>query len=322
MSGEWIRDDLPSPKSVERSAEDNYVWITSYDAEFVLGVVVDHLNANHPKSGTDRWRRAHEIVERERDLAREQWKKWEHKANEADREVSTWRTSTESAHSDFLQAAHDRDEWQNRAEVAEGAVDSLERDRDEWRSRAEAAETRTATAVTKAEIEKAIRGKTWAANREPNMAGFHRVHIAWATDSVWSLVSGADPAVFVVRESGLPHMEDDYIRNFDLSDGRGKYRNATDEEIQEAREMAESDLRWLIAVQRHIEAEQSAPDPVEELAEQIESAARTAIRQVCDDLATVAPSLDPLAVERAMELTAASRKVAAHFLEQEAGDGR
>lgn len=142
MSGEWIRDDLPSPKSVERSAEDNYVWITSYDAEFVLGVVVDHLNANHPKSGTDRWRRAHEIVERERDLAREQWKKWEHKANEADREVSTWRTSTESAHSDFLQAAHDRDEWQNRAEVAEGAVDSLERDRDEWRSRAEAAEKR------------------------------------------------------------------------------------------------------------------------------------------------------------------------------------
>ena len=71
MVNEWTRKDLPSPKSVERSAEDNYVWITSYDAEFVLGVVVDHLNANHPKSGTDRWRRAHEIVEGERDQARE-----------------------------------------------------------------------------------------------------------------------------------------------------------------------------------------------------------------------------------------------------------
>lgn len=80
----------------------------------------------------DRWRRAHSIVEQERDQAREQWKKWEHKANEAEREVSTWRTSTESAHSDFLQAAHDRDE----------AV-----------ARAEAAEARTAPAVTRDEIE-------------------------------------------------------------------------------------------------------------------------------------------------------------------------
>lgn len=66
-----------------------------------------------------------------------------------------------------------------------------------------------------------------------------------------------------------------------------------------------------------IEAEQ-AEDPVEELAEQIESATRDAIRQVCDDLADVAPSLDPLAVEQAMEITAASRKVAAHVLGQEA----
>ena len=61
-----------------------------------------------------------------------------------------------------------------------------------------------------------------------------------------------------------------------------------------------------------------ATDPVEELAGQIEAATRTAIRQVCDDLATVAPSLDPLAVERAMEVTAASRKIAAHVLGQEA----
>lgn len=64
----------------------------------------------------------------------------------------------------------------------------------------------------------------------------------------------------------------------------------------------------------------SVADPVEELAGQIEAAARTAIRQVCDDLAAVAPSLDPLTVERAMEVTAASRKVAAHVLGQEASD--
>lgn len=136
----------------------------------VLDEIVDHLNAHHPKSQQydcgetidalnrnrdalienrdksisslqrllantecheDRWRRAHEIVERERDTARDQWKKWEHKANEAEREVSTWRTSTESAHSDFLQAAHDRDKW---------------------RARAEAAEARTAPAVSRADV--------------------------------------------------------------------------------------------------------------------------------------------------------------------------
>ena len=67
-----------------------------------------------------------------------------------------------------------------------------------------------------------------------------------------------------------------------------------------------------------IEAEHA--DPVEELAGQIEAATRTAIRQVCDDLAAVAPSLDPLTVERAMEVTAASRKVAAHVLGQENPD--
>ena len=59
-------------------------------------------------------------------------------------------------------------------------------------------------------------------------------------------------------------------------------------------------------------------DPVEELARQIETATRAAIRQVCDDLAALAPSLDPLTVEQAMEVTAASRKVAAHVLREEA----
>ena len=116
MSGEWIRADLPSLTDVLGgfSPEEREQGAIEY-----LGAALDHLNANHPKSDTDRWRRAHEIVERERDQARDQWKKWEHKANEAEREVSTWRTSTESAHSDFLQAAHDRDEAVARAEAAE-----------------------------------------------------------------------------------------------------------------------------------------------------------------------------------------------------------
>lgn len=63
-----------------------------------------------------------------------------------------------------------------------------------------------------------------------------------------------------------------------------------------------------------------ATDPVEQLAEQIESATREAILQVCADLESVAPDLDPLTVERAMDVTSASRCLAAHVLGQEAED--
>lgn len=73
-------------------------------------------------------------------------------------------------------------------------------------------------------------------------------------------------------------------------------------------------------VRAAIEAEAQATDPVEELAEQIESATREAIRQVCADLSSVAPDLDPLTVERVMEVTSASRCLAAHVLGQEASD--
>lgn len=194
----------------------------------------------------------------------------------------------------------------------------MERERDEWKARAEAAAARTAAAVTRADIEKAIRGKVWAANRDPNKAGFHRVHIAWATDSVWSLVSGADPAVHVVRESDVAAVE---VRR--ASDGwyaDGAWLASADETAEWVRDRAAEMVVCAArneAVARAIEAEQ-AVDPVEELAGQIESATRTAIRQVCVDLADVAPSLDPLTVERAMEVTAASRKIAAHVLGQEA----
>ena len=152
MVNEWTRDDLPAVMDLVKASVDAVATDPSGGAYAALDAVVEHLNAHHPKPDTDRWRRAHSIVEGERDQARreldtwkdkwldtyealrqarDQWKKWEHKANEAEREVSTWRTSTESAHSDFLQAAHDRDE----------AV-----------VRAEAAEARTAPAVSRADV--------------------------------------------------------------------------------------------------------------------------------------------------------------------------
>lgn len=158
MVNEWTVDDLPDASvTTDKYGAIGPMYFPAVDD--YRDAVVAHLNANGgvpasredaaladhlgrqavaidelqldleaAEADRDRWRRAHEIVERERDQAREQWKKWEHKANEAEREVSTWRTSTESAHSDFLQAAHDRDEAVVRAEAAEArAVPAVSR---------------------------------------------------------------------------------------------------------------------------------------------------------------------------------------------------
>ncbi|MCT1710730.1 hypothetical protein M3B38_01845 [Dietzia cinnamea] len=157
----------------------------------------------------------------------------------------------------------------------EGSYADLVFERITWL--AEVAETVTelqsAPAVSRAEIEAAIQ---FGGDHTPDTCDCTEQEIceglAAATAAVWSLVSGSDPAVHVVRESELPHTEDDYLRNFDLSDGRGKYRNATDDEIREAREMAEFDLRWLIAVQQHIEAEQTV-DPILDKARELYRAA-------------------------------------------------
>ena len=91
MVSEWTRDDLPDHVAIRDVDYMHGDGTRSRVIDLTLDMVVGHLNANHQKSEPDRWRRAHSIVERERDQAREQWKKWEHKANEAEREVSTWR---------------------------------------------------------------------------------------------------------------------------------------------------------------------------------------------------------------------------------------
>ena len=135
------------------------------------------------------------------------------------------------------------------------------------------------------------------------------------------LDAGDDPVVYAVRESDI----EDCQRNED-GDWEFRHSGRVFHDSRDPADRAESlthhreQIAQRVAIIRAIEAEQ-ATDPVEELAEKIESATRAAIRQVCDDLTAVAPSLDPLTVERAMEVTAASRKVAAHGLGQEARDG-
>lgn len=263
--------------------------------------MLDHLNANgvvpvpvgraannmlretlaNVERDRDRLRRAHEIVEQERDQARDSLRS--------------------------LRGAHSR----------------LTRDYRHLSDRAEAAESSTAPAVTHADIEKVI-----------DQTLEKLVHGDWiptaAADAVWSLVSGDDPAVFVVRESDLPEVWRDNKHNLmgefcrHWWTGDGDWAAHQDSDAREARALIPNYLRKIAgweATARAIEAEAGrATDPVEELAGQIESATRAAIRQVCVDLADVVPSLDPLAVERAMEVAAASRKVAAHVLGREAGD--
>ena len=157
-------------------------------------------------------------------------------------------------------------------------VVEAERERDEWKARAEAAE---------------------ADNADAKIDG--------------------DPAVHVVRESDLPaaRVDGDY---YVVASAKGDYKwpqHGPSWWAGRAQDALAEAARYT-SLARLAADREATVDPVEELAEQIETATRAAIRQACDDLAGVVPALDPLAVEQAMEVRAASRKVAAHVLGQEA----
>ena len=70
----------------------------------------------------------------------------------------------------------------------------------------------------------------------------------------------------------------------------------------------------------HLFRIETAPDPVETLAVQIEDATRRAVRQACETLAPVAAGLNPEVIEEMMDITEASRRLARHVLGQEADE--
>ena len=121
MVSEWTRDDLPDHVAIRDVDYMHGDGTRSRVIDLTLDMVVGHLNANHQKPEPDRWRRAHEIVEGERDQARRERDMWKDK----------WLDTYEALH-------------QARAE------------RDEAMARAEAAEARTAPAVTRAGVKNAI----------------------------------------------------------------------------------------------------------------------------------------------------------------------
>lgn len=110
MVNTWTRDDLPSVIKSHRYGNMHFSRIQEVEA--YKDDVVDHLNAHHPKpdmdrlerqaatiselqgsflsveADADRWRRAREIVEQERDQARRERDMWKEKCldtYEADR---------------------------------------------------------------------------------------------------------------------------------------------------------------------------------------------------------------------------------------------
>lgn len=145
----------------------------------------------------------------------------------------------------------DLDAARENAEHYQVMFDATERQRDEWKARAEAAEARTTPAVTKHDIEKAV-DRWWA--RPGSQEDLER--------DLWSLVSGDDPAVYVVRESDLPEAERDEDGDWIVDGG---FIAASQTTAETVRGWIPAYLRsetCLEAVARAIEAEQ-AKDPVE-----------------------------------------------------------
>lgn len=237
------RADLPAPLAITQVvAEAVSSGSPIMPSAAVLDAVVEHLNANgglpvpmgraannmlretlaNTERDRDRWRRAHSIVEGERDQARESLRRLR---DETNFDLFTVRDQLKQCRGEREQMTRDRDEWKARAEAAEARLadpysqanqDSAAWDRvaahpalkmdllpeadHTYAGRvferitwlAEAAEARTAPAVTKSEIEQAVHG--WVITDE-------------LVDAVWSLVSGDDPAVYVVRESAIAAVE-------------------------------------------------------------------------------------------------------------------
>ena len=135
MVNEWTRADLPAVMDLVKASVDAVATDPSGGAYAALDAVVEHLNAHHPKPDTDRWRRAHSIVEGERDQARRERDMWKEKCLDTDEALHRARASLHEA-----------------CKVAQ----SYKVDAYQATERAEAAEARTAPAVTRAGVKNAI----------------------------------------------------------------------------------------------------------------------------------------------------------------------
>ena len=217
QGGPWTRDDLPRIGTPD-PAHDSVV-------DGVLDTVVHWLNKHYPKPqpydqggvrGADSLLYRAERAERERDAAVARAEQAGARVRLANQQSVEWEGEAE-------RLLCERDEWKARAEAAEQLIPAyamldiwmaLGRDSihfDDWYDEhgyadawaeltsavREAAEARTAPAVTRADIEEAIRYEflDWEGQLE--------ARISRAVNQTWNLVSGADPAVPEPHRSGL-----------------------------------------------------------------------------------------------------------------------
>ena len=139
MVNEWTRDDLPDPVVLAGLIED-MKGATFTQSAAIVDAVVEHLNANGGLPADARWRRAHSIVEQERDQARES-------LLEACKLAHSYRVDAYNATERAEAAERERDEVQERADQLrderDDAVQScitVGRARDKWKARAIEAE--------------------------------------------------------------------------------------------------------------------------------------------------------------------------------------
>ena len=244
---EWTRKDLPDLDEMVNAYLGNESGVIG-GVITVLDAVVAHLNANGGlPAADDRWRRAHSIVEQERDQAR----------RERDEAIG-YRRAAETERDDANAACR---LWLERAATNAEKFSDMERERDEWKARAEAAEARPA--VTLEEVAEAI-SRAWG---EDGSVSPHGV-----LDRLWPLVSGADPAVLVVRESDVAAVE--VTRDSDGWYADGAWVASADGTAEWVRDRAAEMVVCAArneAVARAIEAGQ-AVDPVEAKARELAKA--------------------------------------------------
>ena len=253
----------PSPDSTYGIPCEDYAYV-----DWPATCAAEKAAADRAEADRDRWRRAHEIVEGERDQARRERDEWEEKYLDTDEALHQARTERDEAEQRYRDTAKALAEWH-------GRWVEVERDRDEWKARAEAAEAacegfkeyiarfckpNSNPAVTREDVEKAVHGSG---------GGFFDARLDAITDAVWSLVSGDDPAVLVVRESDVAAVEVQPINGGKgwLADGSlvNMCESPTESEAQEAVDHAFALLVGALAAARAIEAGQAA-DPVEDKA--------------------------------------------------------
>lgn len=210
-----------SPDSTYGIPREDYTYV-----DWPATCAAEKAAADRAEADADRWRRAHEIVEGERDQAREQAAKmcrerdgWRECAESAERERDEARADRDHYRDSLGATVTERDEWKARAESAEARLadpySQANQDAAAWdrvaahpalrvdllpdvegsyadcvferiTQLAEVAEARTAPAVTKADIEECIYGSR-RAGRQCDEQGFVPVHIQEAVEQLCDL---------------------------------------------------------------------------------------------------------------------------------------